>query len=253
MDEGPEGLEWLGRKPTAEPGSLVTGLLRLFRWSIGKLAAIQVTVEGRERLPAGGYIAACASHRSWLDGPLLMSEFVTPRIWYIASAAAIFKFPGMEWAMRRFGGMVPVYRGGLDIDVHVEAAQGILDAGAIFGIYPEGTRRGDESGLSPFRRGVGLIGLRTGAVIVPVALGGTKMLYRGRRVGLRFLAPTTALELAGLAEPPAVGSQAELDAAKAVAQALAAVLAPHVADLVERAEDPPSHPRRWRWMSDLFR
>ena len=112
------------------------------------IGGIHVTVEGRHRLPAGGSIAAIAAHRSWFDGPLLMSEIVRPRLWYIASAEAIFKFPGMEWAMRRFGGMVPVHRGGVDIDVHVTAAQAIIDAGAVFGIYPEGTRTGDEVALT---------------------------------------------------------------------------------------------------------
>lgn len=248
----PEGLAWLGRAPSAHSGWIVRGLLRCFRWSMSAIAAIHVTVEGRENRPAGGFIVACASHRSWVDGPLLMSEFIEPRLWYIASAGAIFKFPGMEWAMRRFGGMVPVYRGGVDIDVHVEAARAILDADAIFGIYPEGTRTGDGERIAPFRRGVGLIGLRTGAVIVPVALGGTRTLYRGRRIGLRILPPTTALELAGRNEAPEPGTPAELDAARDAAEALARILAPHVAELATRAEDPPDHPRRWRWMSDLF-
>lgn len=248
-----EGLAWLGRTPSARAGPIVRGLLRLFRLVMTRVAAIQVTVEGREHLPDRGAIVACASHRSWFDGPLLMSEFTAPRIWYIASAGAIFKFPGMEWVMRRFGGMVPVHRGGVDIDVHVEAARAVLDAGAIFGIYPEGTRAGEEGAMTAFRRGVGVIGLRTGAPIVPVALGGTQVLYRGRRVGLRILPPMTALELAGLSEAPSPGTQAELDAARAAVEALAGLLAPHVAGLVERAQDPPDHPRRWRWMSDLFR
>jgi 1-acyl-sn-glycerol-3-phosphate acyltransferase len=248
----PEGLAWLGRAPSAHAGPVVGGLLRLFRWRASAVAAIQVTVEGDEHRPTGGTIVACASHRSWFDGPLLMSEFAEPRLWYIASASAIFRIPGMEWVMRRFGGMVPVYRGGVDVDVHVDAARAILDAGAVFAIYPEGTRAGDGDRIGPFRRGIGLIGLRTGAPIIPVALGGTKTLYRGRRVGLRMLPPTSALALAGLDTPPAPGTQAELDAAKAAADALAELLAPHVAELIARAEDPPDHPRRWRWMSDLF-
>jgi 1-acyl-sn-glycerol-3-phosphate acyltransferase len=218
-----------------------------------RVAGIRVTVEGRDLLPRrGGYILACAAHRSWFDGPLLPSEFPRPRLWYIASAVAIFKFPGLEWFLRRFGGMVPVYRGGTDIGVHVEAARAILDAGAVFAIYPEGGRAGEGDRIAPFRRGVGLIALRTGAPIVPVALGGTKELYRGRRIRLRVLPPTTALKLAGLGAAPEPGTPAELEAARHATEALALVLAPHVTELAQRAEDPPSHPRRWRWMSGLF-
>jgi 1-acyl-sn-glycerol-3-phosphate acyltransferase len=154
--------------------------------------------------------------------------------------------------MRRFGGMVPVYRGGTDLDVHIEAAQAILDAGAVFAIYPEGARAGEGDRIAQFRRGVGLIGLRTAAPIVPVALGGTKELYRGRRVGLRVLPPTTALKLAGLAALPEPGSQPELEAARHATEALALMLAPHVTELARRADDPATHPRRWRWMGDLF-
>jgi 1-acyl-sn-glycerol-3-phosphate acyltransferase len=252
-DPGREGLAWLGRAPSADAGPFVRALLGLFRWGMRTLGGIRVTVEGRELLPrSGGYILACASHRSWFDGPLLPSEFVEPRLWYIASAVAIFKFPGFEWFMRRFGGMVPVYRGGTDLHVHVEAARAILDAGAVFAIYPEGARAGDGDRIAPFRRGVGLIGLRTGAPIVPVALGGTKELYRGRRVGLRVLPATNALKLAGVTETPPKETQAELEAARHATEALALILAPHVTELARRAEDPPTHARRWRWMSGLF-
>lgn len=186
------------------------------------------------------------------EGLAWLGRNPSARAGWVVRGLAIFKFPGMEWAMRRFGGMVPVYRGGVDIDVHVEAAQAILDAGAAFGIYPEGTRTGNGDQIGSFRRGIGLIGLRTDAIIVPVALGGTRTLYRGRRIGMRMLPPTTALELAGLNKAPEPGTPAELDAARAASEALALILAPHVAELASRAEDPPSHPRHWRWMSDLF-
>jgi len=249
----PEGLDWLGRAPSSRPGLIVRVLLGLFRWAMGTIAAVRVTVEGRDQLPReGGYILACASHRSWFDGPLLLSEFVEPRLWYIASASTIFRFPGLEWAMRRFGGMVPVYRGGTDLDVHIDAARAILDAGAVFGIYPEGARAGDGDRIAPFRRGIGLIGLRTGAPIVPLALGGSKELYRGRRIGLRVLPPTSALKLAGLMKAPEPGSAAELEAARHATEALALLLAPNVTELARRADDPRTHPRRWRWMSGLF-
>ena len=155
--------------------------------------------------------------------------------------------------MRRFGGMVPVHRGGVDIGVHVDAAQAIIEAGAMFAIYPEGTRTGDEVALTRFRRGIGVIGLRTGAPIVPVALGGTKTLYRGRRVGVRILPPTTALTLARLERAPRQARRRSSMPRASSSSALADLLAPHVAELARLAEDPPDHPRRWRWMSDLFR
>jgi hypothetical protein len=99
--------------------------------------------------------------------------------------------------MRRMGGVLPVYRGGLDVDVHLDSARAVLDAGAVFGIFPEGTRHNPELELGRFRHGIGLIALRTGAPVLPVVLAGTMSLYRGRRISYRLLPPVTALELAG--------------------------------------------------------
>ena len=79
MTTGSEGLAWLGREPSAHAGVIVRALLRLFRVAMTTIGGIRVTVEGREHLPSGGSIAAIAAHRSWFDGPLLMSEFVRPQ------------------------------------------------------------------------------------------------------------------------------------------------------------------------------
>jgi 1-acyl-sn-glycerol-3-phosphate acyltransferase len=251
--EGPEGLAWLGRQPSSRSGPLFASL-----WHLGRLAlrasGIRVAVEGIEHRPtAGGYILAIGGHRSWLDGPLayLVSPR-EPRIWYLGSGTAIFRRRWLEWLMRRIGGVLPVYRGGVDVEVHLGSARAVLDAGAIFAIYPEGTRQAPATELGRFRRGIGLIALRTGALIEPVVLAGTEELYRGRRVTYRLLEPVTALQLAGLVAAPVPGSPEERDAIRAVTEALRERLADPFAALVAAAADAPDAPRRWRWMTHLF-
>jgi 1-acyl-sn-glycerol-3-phosphate acyltransferase len=252
-DPRPEGLEWLGREPEARASMRLRAVAAGGR-AILRLADLRVRVEGLEHPPAPGSIVACAMHRSWIDAPLLVAALpLQPRIWYLGSGEATFKSHSREAFMRWLGGILPVYRGGTDIDVHVESARAVMAAGALFGIFPEGTRAGDPMTPREFRRGIGLIALRTGAPIVPVALAGTTELYRGRRIGLRILAPVTALQLADIPTAPEPGSSAELYAARAVTAALQALLTPDAEDLARWADDPPDAPRRWRWMSRLFR
>jgi 1-acyl-sn-glycerol-3-phosphate acyltransferase len=251
-----EGLAFLrGRQPSPRAGLLLRVLAGV-GWLVGRhIAGLRWTVEGAENLPAGGrYILACALHRNWIDAPLLVGAMpLEPRIWYIGSGRAAFRARWSEWLLRTIGGILPVYRGGLDIDVHVDAARAVLDGGSIFGIFPEGSRRGDPFEPEPFRRGVGLIGLRTGAPIVPVILAGTAELYRGRRIIFRVLPPTSALELAALEVAPDPGTAAELAAAREATTALQVLMTPGVEELARACDDPPSLPRRWRWLTNLVR
>ncbi len=250
----PEGLDWLGHLPSARPGVLLRLLAIVGRLVGFGILRFDLGVEGLERVPSGGCILACAMHRSWVDPLVLVVAFpLEPRIWYLGSGETTFRSRPREWLMRRLGGILPVWRGGTDLSVHVSAARAVLDAGALFAVFPEGSRRGGPSTLQPFRRGVGLIGLRTGAPILPVVLAGTHELYRGRRIAVRILEPTSALDLAGLSAAPAPGSTDELEAARAATEALAGVLAPVAAELAARCEDPPERVRSWRWLTHLVR
>ena len=91
--------------------------------------------------------------------------------------------------------------------------------------------------------------MRTGAPIVPLAMAGTDELYLGRRMASRILPPTTIAELLGPdwdGRLPEADSREELALARTVSEALAARLAPAVAELHPGTLDPPDHPRRFR-------
>lgn len=249
-----EGLAFLrGRLPSPRAGPLLRVLAGV-GWFVGRhVAGLRWSVEGVEHMPVGGgYILGCALHRNWIDAPLLVGAMpLEPRIWYIGSGPAAFRARWSEWLLRLIGGILPVYRGGTDVDVHVDGARAVLGRGAIFGIFPEGSRRGDPFVPEAFRRGVGLIGLRTGAPIVPVILAGTVELYRGRRIVFRVLPPTSALELAGIEVAPDPGSAGEIAAARDATAALQALMTPYINELARACDDPPSAPRRWRWLTNL--
>jgi hypothetical protein len=114
---------------------------------------------------------------------------------------------------------------------------------------PEGTVSGPAGRIGAFRNGWAIIALRTEAPIVPLALAGTEELYLGRRMATQVLPPTTARALAGLGADEALpepGSRDELETARRMSDALAAILGPVVETLYPWTVDPPTHPRRLR-------
>lgn len=174
---------------------------------------------------------------------------IEPRCWFLGSGPSTFTSRWRERFIHRLGGLLPVWRGGVGIDQHVRSARAVVDAGGVFVQMPEGTVNGPPGGLGPFRPGAGLIAIRTDAPIVPLAIAGTEELYIGRRMASRVLTPVRVAELIGPGWDgvrPEPGSKAELALAHRVTEALAARLAPVVAELQPLTIDPPDRPRRLR-------
>jgi 1-acyl-sn-glycerol-3-phosphate acyltransferase len=249
----PEGLAWLGHEPSPRVPLLLRLTAALTRFVAYRMARVTLRIEGRENRPAAPFIIAAAIHRSWLDALVLVEVFpLEPRIWFIASGPAAFRTPLRAMFIRALGGVLPVYRGGYSIDSSVESARAVLRAGAVLGLFPEGSRKGPADALQRFRGGVGYLALRTGVPVVPIALAGTKELYLGKRLAVRILPPIDPLRFADLDRPPAVGSREEREAANRVTAGLRDLLEPHVLELVAWTTDPPNVPRRLSWFSRLF-
>jgi 1-acyl-sn-glycerol-3-phosphate acyltransferase len=245
-----EGLEWLGRAPESR-ASLLYWLMRLLARAILFGAfRFRIRTEGREHLPPGGYLLVGAAHRGWMDPFVVLHALPPePRAWFLGSAPSTFTSRWREWLVRRIGGLLPVWRGGIGIDTHVASARAVLANGGVFVQMPEGTVSGPPGRLSHFRTGWALIALRTRAPIVPFAIAGTDELYLGRRMASRILPPTSVEDLLGLegSMPPiAEGSRQELDTARRLSEALADRLGPVVEDLHAWTLDPPERPRRLR-------
>ena len=245
-----EGLDWLGHPPSARVGLLYRLAVLIGRFLLFVVFRFRIDAAGRELLPKGGYFLVAAAHRGWMDPMLVIHALpLEPRPWFLGSGPSTFTSPWREWLVRRLGGLLPVWRGGGGVDVHVQSARAVIDAGAVFVQMPEGTVNGPPGGLGPFRPGAALIALRLNAPIVPFAMAGTEELYVGRRMASRILAPTSVAELLGPdwdGVIPAPGTRAELDLARRVTDALAARLGPVIAEIHPGTVDPPSHPRRWQ-------
>ena len=122
-----------------------------------------------------------------------------------------------------------------------------------FCLFPE---TGPAAPLRSIRRlgaGVGYIALRSGKLVVPVAIGGNDELFFGRTIVVRVLPPISALELAGLAEPPEPGSPDEREAVHRVLDGIDAAYAIAVGEVHDAAEPPPGTRKRLTWLTTLFR
>jgi 1-acyl-sn-glycerol-3-phosphate acyltransferase len=245
-----EGLAWLGRAPEAKASLFYRATRVVARAILFGVFRFRIETSGQELLPSGGYLLIAAAHRGWMDPFVVIHALpVEPRAWFLGSGPSTFTSHWREWLIRSLGGLLPVWRGGVGVERHVAAARAVLGNGAVFAQMPEGTVSGAPGRLGPFRHGAGLIALRTGAAIVPLAMAGTEELYIGKRMSSRVLAPTSVAELLGPGwdgRLPDAESREELEVARRITDALAARLGPVVEALHPLTVDPPSHPRRLR-------
>jgi 1-acyl-sn-glycerol-3-phosphate acyltransferase len=232
----------------------------------------RIEVEGREHLPrtadgrpAGGWIAACLPHRTWVDPfAVLLALPLEPRLVFFGDGRAMFRSVWRSFWVHRIGGLIPIwvrrYSPGVEREdvmaTYVDAVRAALGAGAILALMPETGPPVPVDQARPLGRGVAYFGLRTGAPIVPIVLGGTDVLFRGRRIIVRILPPLTAPELAGLApaaEPPEPWSRDERLAARRLTDALHARTTADVAAVHRLAAPPAGARRRWLWLTHLWR
>ena len=151
-------------------------LVGLVSWPFIRLL-FRERAQGVENLPSGGFVLA-PNHVSNLDPwPLGMPLWPRRQLHWMAKVEL---YKPVLGTLISWGGAFPVRRGEGDegaIDTAVER----VHAGDIVVIFPEGTRK--EKGLikrhqSRPRTGAARVALRSGAPLVPAAIGGTDRLLR---------------------------------------------------------------------------
>ncbi|WP_298030620.1 1-acyl-sn-glycerol-3-phosphate acyltransferase [uncultured Dysosmobacter sp.] len=142
------------------------------------------TVEGLEDLPEGG-VLLCPNHSSNWD-PLLLGVRLPVNYRLFAMAKEeLFRNPLLGWLLRQLGAF-PVSRGGSDIQSVKTAIQTIKNGDNLL-IFPEGTVIRDGIGYvdglpAHAKAGVAVIGVRTGATLIPVFMDGEKKLFHRTRI-----------------------------------------------------------------------
>lgn len=143
-----------------------------------------VSVEGMEKLPRNG-VLLCPNHASNWDPILIALKLPVNYRLHLMGKEELFRNPVMNWVLRKVGGF-PVDRGGADIQAVKTAMQAIRQGDNLL-IFPEGTvirnGIGHTDGLPAHAKaGVAVIGVRTGATMVPVFVDGEKKLFRRTRI-----------------------------------------------------------------------
>ena len=131
--------------------------------------------DGIENVPTDGPAILASNHLSYADW-LFMPLTLNRRVTFVAKAE-YFTTPGIKgWFQKKFfsgSGQVPIDRSGANAaEGAMRSAMRILEAGDLFGIYPEGTRSHDGK-LYRGKTGVARLALETGAPVIPCAVVGT--------------------------------------------------------------------------------
>jgi 1-acyl-sn-glycerol-3-phosphate acyltransferase len=146
---------------------------------------------GLDNVPDEGPAILASNHLSYADW-LFMPLTLTRRVTFVAKAE-YFTTPGIKgWFQKKFfsgSGQVPIDRAGANAaEGAMRSAKRILEAGDLFGIYPEGTRSHDGK-LYRGKTGVARLALETGAPVIPCAVVGTDVVAPAGKVFGRWTRP----------------------------------------------------------------
>jgi 1-acyl-sn-glycerol-3-phosphate acyltransferase len=144
--------------------SVAYGILWLLARAIAWLC-FRFRVEGG--VPKQGGVLVAANHASYFDIPLLGCGMFR-RAWYLGRSDLF--IPGLKVVLRWLG-WIPLKLGRLDRKA-IDEAIGLIKAGKVVVIFPEGGRSLDGR-LRPAKAGLGMIVAQTGCPVVPAYLKGT--------------------------------------------------------------------------------
>jgi 1-acyl-sn-glycerol-3-phosphate acyltransferase len=166
-----------GKKPEKnlyEPYSTPRILYEALRFLIIIVFSLVARIRLRKRynIPRKGPYIIAANHLSWTDIPLV-PLFVPGKVVYMAKEEAFYSKVG--WLVR-FLGAFPIKRGEADRQ-SLRAAETQLKNGKTFIIFPEGTRSKTRT-MKKALAGLGLIALRAGVPVLPVAIWGSENALR---------------------------------------------------------------------------
>jgi 1-acyl-sn-glycerol-3-phosphate acyltransferase len=187
------------------------------RW-IGRAplrALFRVRARGVSRIPLEGPVVVVANHSSMADGPILFG--LLPRRVVFLIKQEMFK--GVVGTLLRKIGQLAVRRGAPD-RAPLLAAQQVLRAGGVVGVFPEGTRGAGD--VAEAQAGAAWLARSTGAVVVPVACRGTLRPAGTRR---RFRPVVDVLVGEPFELPSDKGRQALVKATEQVRDRLATLVA----------------------------
>lgn len=155
-------------------------------WTLAQVLRplFRVEVTGRENLPEHGALL-CPNHASDWDPILIALALPANYHLRIMAKKELFSHPLYGWALPKLGAF-PVDRDGADVRAVKTAMKAIRDGENLL-IFPEGTTVHDGIGYhdglpAHAHSGIAMIGVRSGAALVPVFCDGRKRLFHKTRI-----------------------------------------------------------------------
>jgi 1-acyl-sn-glycerol-3-phosphate acyltransferase len=139
-------------------------------------------VRGAEHLPRTGPAMVVMTHKAFWDP--VIAGMVFDRPLRFMAKKELFVNRSAAWFIGSLGAF-PLDRGAGDREA-LKTALAILERGEILLMFPEGHRQRDDA-VHEFMPGVGMIALRSGAPVIPLAMDGTQYMLRDGRPGLPAL------------------------------------------------------------------
>jgi 1-acyl-sn-glycerol-3-phosphate acyltransferase len=211
------------------------GLRLVAKW----IFRFRIEISGREHVPAGEpVIVAGGPHRNWIDGFLILIAMPPePRVVFLGTEN-VFNSPQRRALIALVGGVHPVSTTSAHNREVLETALEVLARGDRLGIFPEGWLHLDDPlrEIGELQRGLAYIAQRSGRRVLPLAIAGSKPLWRGKTLRVRIGPP--------LDPPPPTARKAEQEAWSEEVRAVLRDLLP---------PDPPTIPiydRRWTWLTN---
>jgi 1-acyl-sn-glycerol-3-phosphate acyltransferase len=154
----------------------------LTRWLFGlSFRYLGMTCEGMEHVPPSGAFIVAANHNSHVDTAallVLLGKGNRP-IHPVAAKDYFFRTRLLGWASRTFLGAIPFDRRSHGVE-SLGLAVELLRRNHSLIFFPEGGRSSDGK-LRPFKGGIGVLALESGAPVLPVYVhGGFQALPKGR-------------------------------------------------------------------------
>lgn len=198
-----------------------SGLYTFCRWLAVPLfgGVYGCRMSGAGHLPLTGPVIVAVNHKALIDP--VIAGMVCDRPLRFMAKKELFENAALRALIVSLGAF-PIDRGAGDRAALTRSLE-ILAGGEVLLMFPEGHRQRDDA-VHEFMPGVGMLALRSGAPVVPLAMDGTQRMMRDGRLRLTVLRAAMGPPL-DLSDLTARNSKSYQEAARRMHEAVAALYA----------------------------